>query len=102
VEKRIFVWALFVLTAGAIVASESFSQNLFDQASAHLSENLRHLQDYTCTETQARAHYRLPRPASGCSSSADTERASGLARLLVWRDRVRVEVAEGAGSEMFS
>jgi hypothetical protein len=92
---------LTVVAVSALAAQLSWQQ-IFDRVSADLSANLKRLPEYTCIETQDRTYSRLPHHTSGCDRSAQAAARSAKSRLPVWRDRVRVEVAEGSASEMFS
>ncbi|HKD10118.1 MAG TPA: hypothetical protein VKB79_29690 [Bryobacteraceae bacterium] len=93
---------LLTFAAVSTLAAQLPYQQLFERASADLSANLKRLPEYTCIETQDRTHSQLPHPTSGCNPSAEAAARSAKSRLPVWRDRVRVEVAEGSASEMFS
>jgi hypothetical protein len=96
---------VFALAAGAILvifaADASDPQALFDRARAKVLANLDKTPRYTCVETIQREVRRTIRTRERCSRAAITA-ASSDSGLVLWHDRLRLDVAVIDGNETFA
>ncbi len=93
-----------VLILAAAIGAATDDQTLLDRLRSQVIENLKRAPRYTCTETINRAQYR-PQPGSknlGCRVLIARDADTQSTRIRAWRDRLRVDVAVGQNSEMFS
>ncbi len=90
--------------AGAAVAwaADSIAQTLFNNARAKVVENIKSLPRYTCVQTVVRSQYELPRTGDSCAAAIANSNRNAAERILRWHDRLRLDVAVGERSEMFS
>ena len=87
---------------GAVCAADSIAQVLFNKVRAGVVENVTHFTRYTCVQTVTRHEFQLPLTGNSCATAIATYQRSGGERLLRWHDRLRLDVAVGEKSEMFS
>src|SRR5579885_25202 len=85
---------LLFSTGAASGASEA--QALFDRARAKELANIDRTPRYTCIENITREVRRTIRRRNGCSG------ATGSSGLVLWRDRLRLDVAVINGTETFA
>lgn len=64
--------------------------------------NVNHFTRYTCVQTVTRQQFQLPPTGNSCAAAIATNERNGAERLLRWHDRLRLDVAVGEKSEMFS
>jgi len=97
------ICALLVLCLPARTA-DSPAQVLFNRLREHVRADLARAPRYTCVETVTRRQYRpqLAGRGSGCSAMIASRKALASPGLLLWHDRLRLDVAVGDRSEMFS
>jgi len=97
---------VLALVAGMVLFSigaesdASEVQALFNRARAKVLANLERTPRYTCIETVNRLVRRTIRTRGGCSAAIS--RGSADAGLVLWRDRLRLDVAIINGSETFA
>ena len=65
-------------------------------------DNVDHFTRYTCVQTVTRQEFQLPPTGNSCAAAIATNQRSGAERRLRWHDRLRLDVAVGEKSEMFS
>jgi hypothetical protein len=87
---------------GAVCAADSVAQVLFNKVRAGVVENVGHFTRYTCVQTVTRSQFQLPATGNSCAAAIATNERSGSERRLRWHDRLRLDVAVGEKSEMFS
>jgi hypothetical protein len=88
----------------AALLAESPAQALFTRLRANVRGDLARVPRYTCVETVTRKQFQPQygsRP-SGCPALIAARAKLASSGLLVWHDRLRVDVAVGENSEMFS
>ena len=92
------------LAAGITVvwAAEGGSQILFNEVRAKVIDNVRRFPRYTCVQTVVRSQFELPRTGSTCARAIANQAANPFDRVLRWHDRLRLDVAVGDKSEIFS
>jgi hypothetical protein len=96
---------LFLLvTAAAAQTTDTAVRELFLKARAKVLLNIDKTPRYTCVENVVRTQYVLPRRATGasCAWLIRTRPEHPLPSNMIWRDRLRVDVAVVEGNEMFS
>lgn len=87
---------------GAVWAADSLAQLLFNKVRTGVVENVQHFTRYTCVQTVTRSQFQLPATGNSCAVAIATNERDNAARVLRWHDRLRLDVAEGEKSEMFS
>ncbi|MEP6716314.1 MAG: hypothetical protein ABJC09_12130 [Terriglobia bacterium] len=95
--------ALIVVCAAAFT-QENPAQFLFNRLREKVRGNLAKVPRYTCVQTITRAQYmpqygRRPESCAGMIAAREANPARGL---VTWHDRLRLDVAVGADSEIFS
>ena len=92
------------LAAGVAVlgGAESLAQALFNKVRSNVLENVRRFPHYTCIQTVTRKRFDLPQTGSSCASVIARNNSGSGGRILRWHDRLRLDVAVGEKSEMFS
>jgi hypothetical protein len=99
------VVSVLVLGAGAAAfTDDSPPQILFNRVREKVLDNIARVPRYTCVETINRVMYRPQygnRP-SQCAPLIAAHDALPSKGLLVWHDRLRLDVAVGTNSEMFA
>lgn len=86
----------------ALWAADTAAQLLFNKVRAGVAENVQRFPRYTCVQTVTRTQYELPLAGSSCANVIAAHRRNPAARTLRWHDRLRLDVAVGEQSEMFS
>jgi hypothetical protein len=71
---------------------------LLSQARAQVVANIQRLPKYTCLQTVHRSRFEA-NPSARVSSCGDLE---GMAKVLVWTDRFKLDVTISQGAEIFS
>ena len=97
------IWALTAGWVGVSIASAwgaSDAQALFDRARAKALANLDRTPRYTCIENINRQVRRTLRTRNACSAAV--ARGSADSGLVLWRDRLRLDVAIINGTETFA
>ena len=87
---------------GAGWAAESLAQILFNKVRAGVVDNVDHFTRYTCVQTVTRTQFQLPATGNSCAAAIATNERSNAERVVRWHDRLRLDVAVGEKSEMFS
>jgi len=88
--------------AAAVWGADSIAQALFNRVRAGVVDNVDHFTRYTCVQTVTRQEFQLPVTGNSCAAAIATSQRSGAERRLRWHDRLRLDVAVGEKSEMFS
>jgi hypothetical protein len=83
-------------------AADSAAQALFNTVHAGVIDNVKRFPRYTCVQTVVRSQFELPRAGSSCATAIANHDRNGAERVLRWHDRLRLDVAVGEKSEMFS
>jgi hypothetical protein len=83
-------------------AAESTAQILFNKIRAGVVDNVKRFPRYTCVQTVVRSQFELPRAGDSCASAIANNERNGANAILRWHDRLRLDVAVGEKSEMFS
>jgi len=97
---------ILALVAGIVLFSvgansgPSEVQALFNRARAKVLANLERTPRYTCIETIDRQVRRTMRTRGGCSAAVAA--GAGDSGLVLWRDRLRLDVAVINGTETFA
>jgi len=87
---------------GVVWAAESTAQLLFDKVRAGVVENVKRFPRYTCVQTIVRSQFELPDAGSSCATAIAAHERDTSTAILRWHDRLRLDVAVGEKSEMFS
>ena len=100
---RALIFCAYAATGVSVLwAADSAAQVLFFKVRSNVVYNIKNFPRYTCVQTVVRSQFQLPPAGSGCATAiANTERNSA-AGILRWHDRLRLDVAVGEKSEMFS
>jgi hypothetical protein len=101
--------AAAVLTFGLLVTGAAFTddnpaQFLFNRVREKILNNIARVPRYTCVETITRTVH-LPqygRSPSNCAGLIAARQQLSSPGLLIWHDRLRLDVAVGKDSEMFA
>lgn len=88
--------------AAAVWAAESTAQALFNSVRAKVVENVQKFPRYTCVQTVTRNMYVMPEAGSSCANVIAARGRNLADRRVLWHDRLRLDVAVGEKSEMFS
>src|SRR5580658_4615235 len=85
-------------------AADSDVTELFRKARAKVLGNIDRTPRYTCVENIVRAQYLSPVIARGasCATLIEARRQHQSPGEMIWRDRLRIDVAIVDGAEMFS
>ena len=95
---------LILIACAAAITADSPAQILFDRLRANVRADVDKAPRYTCVETIVRKQY-FPQLGGGRSSCAEMIAARARLEspgLEIWHDRLRLDVAVGESSEMFS
>ncbi|HWE49081.1 MAG TPA: hypothetical protein VG273_04805 [Bryobacteraceae bacterium] len=95
---------IFVVAAAVAIAADSDANELFKKARAGVLNNIRRTPRYTCVENIVRAQYApaVKAKAPSCAALIEARRQHRAATDMIWRDRLRLDVAVVDGAEMFS
>lgn len=95
--------AAFLLCATAWTA-DSPAQKLFDAAREKVLANVAKVPRYTCVETITRTQHNPPARVSPatCAAVREARARNTSPGILIWHDRLRLDVAVADGSEMFA
>jgi hypothetical protein len=98
------ICALLLAAAALARAADPVVEDLFRKARDKVLDNARRMPRYTCVENISRAQYQPSRgrKPSSCPSIIAARRNLKSPGELVWRDRLRLDVAVVDGGEMFS
>jgi len=101
--NRALIFCAYVVAGTAAVwAADSIFQILFNKVREGVVDNIRNFPRYTCVQTVVRSQFILPAAGASCAIAiANNQRNSDMA-ILRWHDRLRLDVAVGEKSEMFS
>ena len=90
------------IAAAAACAADSGAQLLFNTIRKNVADNVRKFPRYVCVQTVIRSQFELPPAGSSCANAIKNNERNGSDRILRWHDRLRLDVAVGEQSEMFS
>ena len=82
--------------------AESIAQILFNKVREGVVDNVKRFPRYTCVQTIVRSQFQLPTAGSSCATAIANSERNADAAILRWHDRLRLDVAVGEKSEMFS
>jgi hypothetical protein len=100
---RALVWCAYAAAGmGVVLAADSYVQTLFNKIHTNVVDNIKRFPRYTCIQTVTRRQFQLPAAGSSCASVISTNQRDNSERVLRWHDRLRLDVAVGEKSEMFS
>ena len=100
---RALVCCAYIATGAAVLwAAKSTAQLLFNKIQVGVLENVNRFPHYTCVQTVVRSQFDLPESGSSCATVIAAHDRNGKSRILRWHDRLRLDVAVGEKSEMFS
>jgi hypothetical protein len=100
---RVLVCFAYAATGIAVLwAAESTAQMLFNKVRAQVVENVSRFPRYTCVQTVVRSQFELPPAGTSCATVIASGERNNAERILRWHDRLRLDVAVGEKSEMFS
>ncbi|HEY1411237.1 MAG TPA: hypothetical protein VGF36_03810, partial [Rhodopila sp.] len=103
--RRVAVFGgLLLIVCAVAVTADSPAQILFDRLRARVRQDVANAPRYTFVETIERKRYRpqLGGPRSSCQAMIEARAQLESPGLEVWHDRLRLDVAVGEDSEMFS
>ncbi len=83
-------------------AADSAVQTLFNAVSHKVANSVKNFPRYTCVQTIVRSQFQLPRAGSSCASAIANNDRNADSAVLLWHDRLRLDVAVGEKSEMYS
>lgn len=103
-RRAAIIAGLILLTALAALTADTPAQRLFDRLRGKVLDDMVKVPRYTCVETVTRHQYRpqVPLRATTCAGVITARAALTSPGVLTWHDRLRLDVAVGADSEMFS
>ncbi len=90
------------IAVAAAWAADSGAQILFNAVRKNVADNIRNFPRYVCVQTVVRSQFELPRTGGSCASAIKNNDRNANSRILRWHDRLRLDVAVGQQSEMFS
>src|SRR5580658_5550693 len=96
--------ALLLVVATAAITADPDAAELFKTVRAKVLDNIDRTPRYTCVENIVRAQYLPPMNLRGASCAAviESRRQHQLQGYMLWRDKLRLDVAIVDGAEMFS
>ncbi len=101
--SRALAFCFYCLAGIAVAwAAESTAQLLFNNVRAAVVDNVKRFPRYTCVQTVTRSMYVLPPAGASCASVIASHEKNVDDRNVLWHDRLRLDVAVGEKSEMFS
>ncbi len=100
--KRALIFCAYASLGGLAVWAADAAQELFNKTQANVIDNLKRFPRYVCVQTVTRAQYQLPPTGSSCASAIANNQRNMADRVLHWHDRLRLDVAMGEKSDMYS
>lgn len=100
--KRALIFCLYATLGALAVWAADAAQDLFNKTRASVVANLKQFPRYVCVQTVVRQQYVLPPGGSGCASVITARDRKNADRTLRWHDRLRLDVAVGDKSDMYS
>ncbi|HVW10351.1 MAG TPA: hypothetical protein VHC90_17305 [Bryobacteraceae bacterium] len=100
--RRALLFCTYAALGGLAVLAADFAQELFNHTQAKVVDNLKRFPRYVCVQTVSRAQYQLPPAGSSCASAIANNERNSADRILRWHDRLRLDVAVGEKSDMYS
>ncbi|HEX4278963.1 MAG TPA: hypothetical protein VHZ74_26590 [Bryobacteraceae bacterium] len=96
--------ALLLVSSAVTFGAAPKVQQLFDEVRGKVLDNTSRVPRYTCVETIERHQYRPPLgvKAADCASLIEAHRQALSPGILLWRDRLRLDVAVLNGKETFA
>ena len=95
---------LVTMASIAAFTAESPVQELFNRVRRNVLENVARVPRYTCVQTVTRKQFRplAGFQAESCQSLIASRAGLSSPGVVVWHDRLRLDVAVGEDSEIFS
>jgi hypothetical protein len=100
--RALLFFAYIAAGAAILWAADSTAQSLFNKVRANVVDNVNRFPRYTCVQTVTRSQFVLPVIGSSCATTVAAHERKVSDRALRWHDRLRLDVAVGEKSEMFS
>ena len=100
--KRVLIFCAYAALGGLAVWAADAAQELFNRTRANVVDNLIRFPRYVCVQTVTRMEYQLPPAGSSCASMIATRDRRSADRMLHWHDRLKLDVAVGDKSDMYS
>jgi hypothetical protein len=100
--KRVLIFCAYAALGSLAVWAADAALELFNKTHANVVDNLKKFPRYVCVQTVTRRQYQLPPAGSGCTSVVTARERGSDDRLLRWHDRLRLDVAVGDNSDMYS
>jgi len=100
--KHALIFCAYAALGGLAVWAADAAQELLNKTRANVVDNLKRFPRYVCVQTVTRMEYQLPPAGSGCASAISTRDGKSADRVVRWHDRLRLDVAVGDKSDMYS
>jgi hypothetical protein len=100
--KRVLIFCAYAALGALAVWAGDAAQELFNTTRANVVANLKQFPRYVCVQTVTRLQYQLPPAGSSCASVIAARDRKSADRVLRSRDRLRLDVAVGDKSDMYS
>jgi hypothetical protein len=100
--NRVLIFCAYAALGGLAVWAADAAQELFDKTQANVIDNLKRFPRYVCVQTVTRMQYQLPAAGASCASAIANNERNSADRILRWHDRLRLDVAVGEKSDMYS
>jgi hypothetical protein len=100
--RRVLIFCAYAALGGFAVWAADAAQELLDRTRANVVDNLKRYPRYVCVQTVTRSEYQLPPAGSSCASVLANRDRKIANRILRWHDRLRLDVAVGEQSDMYS
>ncbi|HEY4085442.1 MAG TPA: hypothetical protein VGM43_05865 [Bryobacteraceae bacterium] len=100
--QRVLIFCAYAALGGLAVWAADAAQELFNRTRENVVANLKQFPRYVCVQTVTRAQYQLPPAGSSCASVIAARDRKSAERILREHDRLRLDVAVGDKSDMYS
>jgi hypothetical protein len=100
--KRILIFWAYATLGGLAVWAADAAQDLLNKTRANVVDNLKRFPRYVCVQTVTRQEYQMPPEGSSCASVIAYRDRKNAERNLRWHDKLRLDVAVGDKSDMYS
>ncbi len=101
--NRVLIFCAYAIAGvTALWATDSIAQILFNKVKDSVVDNIKNFPRYTCVQTVVRSQFILPPAGTSCAIAIANNERNNREAILSWHDRLRLDVAVGEKSEMFS
>lgn len=101
-KKRVLIFCAYAALGALAVVAADAAQELFNRTRENVVTNLKQFPRYVCVQTVTRSQYQLPPAGSSCASVIAARDRKSADRVLREHDRLRLDVAVGDKSDMYS